>query len=794
MLPASSSVSSFSPSTKDIRLASNSHSGKATNHDKSNVQLTKRPEEPTTPPQPRPNAPVRKRVRPLSQTRSYHSIFSSVRGSLRNRDSSRGRGNEGENEQEEKEEEEEDEEEEITTTLPPMTTTMAVVLETKEPENDVSLELEEETPETPSLKVFTPSPTKPVPDQKSKRPIKIRVHQRPGSKVSSSSSSPSTTSLSSSSHTPQSEGVTRTKPSTPFLKETNSQPLTGGIPEGKGSISVGRTGSGLGLGVRYGYGRRHLGILSRGNSTRMQNGNKPGVTSQSTLPSRSQNHQRSPTHNLATSQSTLPDNSQNRETSNALNSETHIPSSGSRLLNKDTVNFEKSTSTSASRASGATTAGTYARATHPSRSQSNAEQPSTSDFVSSRNSESSHSSPVPDTSHKEGSHDSESRKPNSRKVEDPTVNYKEEEKQEVEGQQESPTEKTVVSRVSPSFAGRFNFPSRAGSASRTSSSRLGGRVPWSRSSSSIGAGRPILRGTPTRVSGASGAAGVPSIQETSEGPRTTLNHDLLKNRVGSVKPLLTSVNAELSEIKNPFTSTSSSSSSDSDSHHSLSGHQDSNQPLSKGTSNGNDNEHNKDYLDERNREISRTNDNFGGSTVAQKNPVLTSSDPHTNTQDNESLNRGETSSRTRAGALSEVPISHRRPSLGVNGRVRSPLLASRVFAGTRFPIKPQLTQTSRLGSSVSDGSSSSVSSSSNLPKPVLTSDHRTTSDTTKTEGLNEGTSHSTASSSRDNFRSQGGRSRHPVLRGKPPSGEGLNLLNGNGKVNSKLNVIIYAPS
>ncbi|XP_070705231.1 fibronectin type III domain-containing protein 1 [Pempheris klunzingeri] len=825
VMPESSKAASSGSKTKDRYRTSHTPSKQDTNHDESDLQPTEVTEEPTTRPQPRPAVPANRRVRPLSQSRSYHSIFSSVRGSVRNtinRGSSSGRA------------QEEEKEEKIPTTPPPEeeTTTMEVVPETKEPDNNVSPESEDEvryheepqTTETPSLKVLTPSPTKPVsvrPKPPPRRPIKIRVHQKPGSKAassssstssspssssskssdsssssssssdssssfpstsSSSSSSLSTTSLSSSSHTQESAAsrndnaastyseskntydkpsITHTKPSTPVVKETNSR-QTEATSVGRGSASPGRT-NGSGFGSRYGYSRRHPGNSFRGNSSRVLNGYKPVVTSQSNV-----NQATSNTRSSATSQSTVPDRTQIHKTQHTFNA-------GSRSSSQS---------------------GTHSQATSDPYNYDKAQGSHNS--ATSHNTETSHTSPEQDPTIREGNNDSSYKKTGAElaRVEEPTTSSKpqtkEEERREEEGRRESSNEKPVVprTRISPSFAERFpwlasRYPGRFGSGTRTLSSRQDGRTPSTRTLSSMGAGRPISRGTPTRVSGAAGAAGVSAIQDTSEDLRTPSTHDSLKNGVGSgsVKPSLTNQNTASSNTRNPTTSSSSSSSSsavtssNSDSHHSSGGHGDSMEPIHRGTTN----DHNEDYLIERNRVIDGKNDKVADPTAVQKNPTLTSVDPHRNTDDHQSV---DTSSRTRLGAPSGVTPTHRRPGVGVNGRMRSPLLANRQFGGSRLPIRPQPAQNSRLGSSTPESSSSS-----NVPQPVLTSDRVVGSGTTvtKTGGLIGGNSQSTlsssasSSSSRDSFRGQGGRPRYPIVRGKPTNGGQLKPGHGNGK-------------
>lgn len=789
--------------------------------------------------------------------------------------------------------EEKEEEEEITTAPPPAeetTTAAAAVAETKEPDYDVTPESEDEeikpqTLETPSLKVVTPSPTKPAhkpPNTSPRRPIKIRVHQRPTSKGSPSSSSsssssggiyskasyasssfsfpstssPSTTSLSSSSQiqeTAESKkdntastyteskktyaqpSTRHTKPSTPAPKQTTSQLQTGAQPVGRGSSAAERT-NGYGFSSRYGYGRRNHGILFRGNSTRLQNGFKPGLTSavisQSNFPSRSQNQATTSTRSSAT----LLASSQNHETSNTFNSAMSRSTSAGRSHNgatSNTYNVDKSTSTSQSRLYNPTSSKTLT-------SQSNLQHPSSSGSSHStshrgshssapshntHDSHSSHSSRTSgeqDTTYREGNDDSNYKNTgttngaeltpstHSTTSEAPT-RVTDEERGKEGGREEGSHDKPAPSRISPSLLERFpwlasRYPNMFGSGTRVSSSRQDGRAPWSRTSSSVGSGRPVSRGTPTRVSGATGAAGVSSIQETNEDLKTPSTHDSLKNgaRVGSLKPSLTNQNTDFTGNRNPSTSSTSSSSastsSNSNSHPSSSGNRDSSQSIHSGTSNEDNNDHSEDN-DKRGTEMSGKKAKVQDSRVGSKIPTVTSLDPHRTAEDNESVDTRESSSRTGSGSSSGIPPLYRRPTVGVNGRVRSPHLANRQFGSSRFSIRPQPAQNTRLGSSTSDSSStpsssSSSSSSANVPQTVLTSDRAVGSSTTltKTGGLIGGSSQSTSSSSsslpsspRDSLIGQGGRSRYPILRGKPTSGGGLKPTNGHGKVSGCLN-------
>lgn len=712
---------------------------------------------------------------------------------------------------------EEEEEEEIPTTPPPIaeTTTMEVILETKAPENNVPPESEDDlgydeeplTTKAPSLKVLIPSSTKASarPNELPRRPIKIRVHQKPGAKGSSSasypptssSSSPSATSVSTSSKIPESTASKEvnvaftypeskntydklrriyTKPSPPVVKDSSQQ--TEGTSAGKGSASTGRT-SGSGFGSRYGYSRRHPGTLLRRNSTRTLNDYKPAVTSQSNLP-RTPNRATSNTHGTATSQSTLPDsNTQNHKISHSFDSSTsRSPSQRETQIQEksDSYNFDKSHSTLDSKSRGSTTSQTTRSASnHPSTIN-------TSGSPQLTHTQSSHTPSDQGTTKREGNDDNYFKNTDAKepRVEEPTSSSKpqptEQVKREEEDRKESSNEKPVLTRtrISPSFAERFpwlasRYPGRFGSGTRGSSSRQDGKAPSTRTLSSTGASTPILRGTTTRISGATGAAGVPRIQETSEDLRTPSTPDSLKNEagVGSLKPSLTNQNTASNDPRNAATSSSSSStstSSKSNPYPPSSGQGESREPIHRETSNDNKNDHDKDYLNERSREDNGKNDKVADPTSAPKNPTKTSSDPHRNVEENHSV---DTSSRTRSG-------SSVRPSARGNGRIHPSLLANRQFGGSRLSTRTQLGEDSRLGASASHSSSSSADSSSKVQQPVLPSD--------RSIGSGSSVTRISSASSRDSFRGQGGRTRYPGLRGKPTNGGQPKPGNGNGKV------------
>ncbi|XP_077567445.1 fibronectin type III domain-containing protein 1 isoform X2 [Stigmatopora nigra] len=703
VMPGSKSPVSPISRTKDSHKISYQPSKHDTTHDKSELQLTEAPEEPTRPTHPHHAKPVGRRVHPLTQTRSYHSIFNSVRGSGRN-GSNRGRTS--------IKEDEDDDDEIISTTSSPEedATTMEPELETKEPYNEVPLEAENDdysevdeppTTKTPSLKVFTPSPIKP------------RFHQTTvpyDAKSEDIRKDTASTDLQSKNMFNK-PSIGYNTPTIPITKDNNRQP---GTPVNKGSASVGRTNGSV-FSSRYGSGRRNLGIPFRGNYSRPQNGYRPGLTSQSRLPSKTQSQ--------TTLQSTLPDQSVERIDGKTISEPS--PSAKSEIIPPSTSNT-------------AVTSGKNTRESHSSPLNPENSNPSTDDV-------------------KSENHQSNLKKTEVTKVEGPTSNYKEDPTEdETKEKNESPSDKKTFtrSRIPPSLLERFKLASRSGLGTRLSFPRQGSRTPWSRVSSSIGAGRPQTRGIPTKNSVATGSVGMTSIQETREGQTETSFPDSLKNddiEVGSKKPSSTHKNAEYSPSRNP---TPSSPSAKSDTSHSTDV-----EPTS--SSIHKNNYENKDYLDKGNRENSGINKNVA-ETTDLKNAVPASTDPQKNRDNNESVATRDGPSRTSSSPAMLPPF--RRSNMGNNGRIRSPL-GTRQFSGSRLPIRSQ--------------------SSPSLLRPASTSDPNTSrfSTPTRTGGLREGRTHSISlsPSSGDSYRGHGSRSRYPTFRGKADNGGDVISANGNGK-------------
>lgn len=828
-MSASSSVSSFTKN-KDSHKISHSPSKQDSSHDGSDLQSTQVQEELSERPQSPSAAPTSRRARPLSQTRSYHSIFSSLRGSVRNtgnRGSSRGKAQDRENDDEE-EDEEEEEKEEIPTTQPPIEETAK--LSTKQPGNNVSPESQDEvehdddlwTTESPSLKIVTLSPTKKVTHAKDlpRSSIKIRVHQKPGIKdASSSTSSSSSDSLSSTSFSTSSSIPSKNSPSTssnsqestasekeypastsPESKKTYDKPSTtftkpsvNGVNNantqqtdatsvGKGSTSVGRS-NGSGFGSRYSNGRRHPGILSRGNSTRL-NGYKPAISSQANLP------RTLLTSRGSTSQSTLPDRTQTHKMTQAI-----IPSTTKPPSPSVTQSPEKSHSNNFERAKshGPTLQTSRSSSNYPTTVKTSESSPLT--LHKAHNHQTSHKPTEQHTTFEEEIEDAELAKAVEHTSKpQPTEGERKGEK----GREESSNKKTTFNpnRISASFAERFpwlanRYPVRLspGKGVSPAPSRPDGRTPTVRLSSSPGAGTPIGRGSTTRISGATGAVGVSRIQETAEDLRNSSTLDSLKNVIGpnSVKTLLTDRNTVTSESR--IKSTSSPLSPTSSSTTTL-------KPARRPSSNGresherNHSESSSDSINDHHGEYLKSSENVGKTDKgaepisAEKKPNTPSADLWKNSEERRTI---ASPSRTSSGSTSGVISTSDHP-VGTNRRGHHPLLANRQFGGSRLSTRMQQGESLRLGSS-----SSHSSSSSSMPQPDQTSDRGVSNGNTMTKagefvGSN---SHSAASSSassssaRDSFRGQTLRNRQPSLRGKLANGGQYKPGSGNGKVTQK---------
>ncbi|XP_068071752.1 fibronectin type III domain-containing protein 1 isoform X2 [Danio rerio] len=226
------------------------------------------------------------------------------------------------------------------------------------------------------------------------------------------------------------------------------------------------------------------------------------------------------------------------------------------------------------------------------------------------------------------------------------------------------------SRTNPSTTGRsssFSLPNR-NSRIVTSSRRQDGRIPWSRSASSVGAGRPIIKGFPSRSTSVSS-------QDTSD-----------KNKVSpTVYP---------KHKVNPV----------------------SNKPSLLNVKSSND--HEDDYLYEGSKEIwDRQTKDVVSTTAPKTTTAVSESHKPVQNFENESVDREQSSMSTGFKTVPSVP--HKLPTVTSNGRVRSPVVSR--LKGSRFPSRLYPLQHRRLGASTPDTSAASSQNNPAAESP-LTSD------------------------------------------------------------------------
>uniref|UniRef100_A0AAY5KLS0 Fibronectin type-III domain-containing protein n=1 Tax=Esox lucius TaxID=8010 RepID=A0AAY5KLS0_ESOLU len=286
-----------------------------------------------------------------------------------------------------------------------------------------------------------------------------------------------------------------------------------------------------------------------------------------------------------------------------------------------------------------------------------------------------------------------------------TTHFSEEDMTEEENNE---TPAPPPSRTNP-FVNRHQSRFDTRSSSRVSSPRADGKVPWSRtaSSSSVGAGRPILRGglsrtAASRAAESSGASRISAVQETSEDSITPSTLHPLKNGVGagSLKSTLPSRSDVLGGLRKPITSSGGTDSSEP-------GH-------SAKKDSGID--HEEDYSYEGSKEIESKK--VPDPTPAPKTTTTTKTTSAPSSGVSDSVDRDPAPGRSRPGYVPGSTFP-RRPIIGSNGRLRSPLLTNRQ-AGSRFPLRAQPAQNTQLSSNNPDTTSSSSSSLSQPDRGIST--------------------------------------------------------------------------
>ncbi|XDV42300.1 hypothetical protein PO909_010984 [Leuciscus waleckii] len=237
------------------------------------------------------------------------------------------------------------------------------------------------------------------------------------------------------------------------------------------------------------------------------------------------------------------------------------------------------------------------------------------------------------------------------------------------------------SRTNPSSTGRsspFSLPNR-NSRKVIGGRRQDGRVPWSRTASSVGAGRPIIKGFPSRSTAVSS-------QDTSDKTKVSPTTFPSKHEINPVSNKPSVLNRET----NIATSSNNPSSNEA-------------VKIS--------NDHEDDYLYEGSKETMESETKDAVSTAASKTTttVVSEHQRHVQNFENESVDREQSSTNTSSKSLPTVP--QRVPILASNGRVRSPVVASRL-KGSRLPNRLYPVQHRRFGSASTLDTSSSSSASS----------------------------------------------------------------------------------
>ncbi|XP_051510352.1 fibronectin type III domain-containing protein 1-like isoform X2 [Myxocyprinus asiaticus] len=331
------------------------------------------------------------------------------------------------------------------------------------------------------------------------------------------------------------------------------------------------------------------------------------------------------------------------------------------------------------------------------------------------------------------------------------------------------------SSTSPSLTGQsssFPIPNR-NSRVVTGSRRQDGRISWSRTASSVGAGRPVINRTPSHTS----ALRTQDINDKAKASPTTYpsKHGVVpvSNKPNMLNRETVSTNVAIS-FNNP-------------------------------SNNGNvknSNDHKDDYLYEERKEIFERKSKDVVPTVTSKTTTTAVSETHkpVHNFENESLDREPSSEITSSKSLPSVP--QRVPLLGSNGRVRSPVVASRL-KGSRLPSRVYPVQHRRLGSAstpITTSSSSSFSQNSPVESPHFSDRNTSVSSNTNVRLTPGSVSRSIGESSTGNISSS---SRNPVVGSrlrsvskenapvngyKPSYGKGKNgrpnLTAANGKVSS----------
>ncbi|XP_056621374.1 fibronectin type III domain-containing protein 1 isoform X1 [Triplophysa dalaica] len=633
-------------------------------HNESDNQESEEIEESDT--QTTPNIPTEapttnRRRRPLSQTRSYHSIFSSVRGSVRNG----GTNSMSNSHSNTKDREENTDDEERPTESP----------------TDEEIRTNEATEDTQTTNNVKPQ-TEDLPDNTES--IK-RSNQSPGtetllSKPSSNDSVNKKTEDQRSSWTPRTSSIvdiSRLRRPNSRTHGSRSRTRNGDSSNSQHNSEYAATRKDI-TAVSYPEGKdNQISVTDRKTSVVSPQETRPeSVQESASPPSTSSSSGSSSSSTSSLTPSSLPSSSGTKRTSSTSSRFTNsgtgsmYPNSrrvGTRVQRVQTEQHKTDSSTSSQSTLQAETRTDSGDATEDHKQYHTSQKKTEKDT----------------SKDKQPTVHDPTKKPHS----DTTKEEEKENDNDREEKQDSHVNSShTSSRTNPSSNGRSSssqLPSR-NSRINSGSRRQDGRIPWSRTASSVGAGRPIIRGIPSHSSSSSS-------QDTSEKTKLSPTTIPSKQRVVPVSNKPSVLNRETVSTN-----------------------------IAKNSPQiGND--HEDQYLYERSKEtFDRQNKDIVPTIVPKTTTTaVTKTQRPVQNFENESVDRGKNT--TIPSSKSPPSLPQRVPVLGSNGRVRSAVVASRL-KGSRLPSRLYPVQHKRVATkfaSSPDIASSSTSQSSPAESPLI---------------------------------------------------------------------------
>lgn len=600
----------------------------------------------TTPTTPTEAPTTNRRRRPLSQTRSYHSIFSSVRGSVRN-GGTNSRSHSSINTKDK--EGNTDEEERPTDSSTDEEIRANEATEDTQTSNNVTPQTEDSPDKTESIKINQSPGTQTLPSKPSSNdPVHKKTEDQRSSWTPRTSSIVDISRLRRpNSRTHNSRSRTRNEDSTssqhnPESAATRKDITAVSYPEGKDN---------------------QISVTDKKSSVVSPQETRPEPVQESaSSPSTSSSSASSSSSSLTPS--SLPSSSSlgTRRTSSTSSRFTNS-GTGSMYPNSRRVGTRVQRVQTEQHKTGSSTSSQSTLPAETRTDSSDATEEHKQHHTNQRNTETETSKNEQPTVHSDTTKEEQ---------QEPKENYNNRE----EKQDSHATTSHTSSRTNPSSTGRSSSPSR-NSRIITGSRRQDGRIPWSRTASSVGAGRPIIQGIPSHSSSSSS-------QDNSE--KTKVSPTTFPSKQSIINRETVSTNIAKSS-NNPKIS----------------------------------NDHEDDYLYEGSKEtLDRQNKDVVPTIVPKTTTTaVTKTLRPVQNFDNESVDREQRTTITSSKPPPSLP--QRVPVLGSNGRVRSPVVASRL-KGSRLPSRLYPVQHKRVGTNFAsspDITSSSASHSSPAESPLI---------------------------------------------------------------------------